>query len=348
MNGIIVTIIVLLLVGIAAYLSVNVLKPNEMGLRVFLGSPSDKSINSGLRLTFPFLQTIERYTKNQLAFKFITKSVITKRALVDGYTDPIESAEVNVYCSLYCYFDPKQLRKTIASAPGSNAKSLGPVLVPYTQDIVREIGGKVPWRVLNQDREQIAKYVSSGLIFKGNRPKICKEEVVHNRKKITLIGFDGSDDLSYPGKKDEITEESPFHQFGLTRITFVIDNIDFTDEDLAKAVSAPEKARLKAIETRLNADAEQYKKEKEGKGEAVARQAMIKVIKENPDLEMLRALEEMAKGTSNTILYQIPAAFEKKISDIMGGNNIGTMLKMMKPEDLKALIDMVKANLPTT
>lgn len=57
-----------------------------------------------------------------------------------------------------------------------------------------------------------------------------------------------------------------------------------------------------------------------GIAEADARGRMVDVIKNNPDLEFLRSLEEMAKGTSNTILYQIPVAFEDKVSKILGGN----------------------------
>ena len=64
---------------------------------------------------------------------------------------------------------------------------------------------------------------------------------------------------------------------------------------------------------------------KKGLATAKAREEMIKVIKDNKDLEALNALIEMAKGTSNTILYGLPAGLSDKMSSILGGN---------KPEDI--------------
>jgi regulator of protease activity HflC (stomatin/prohibitin superfamily) len=73
---------------------------------------------------------------------------------------------------------------------------------------------------------------------------------------------------------------------------------------------------------------------------ANARKLMIAAIKDNPDLEFLRSLEEMAKGTSNTILYQIPGAFEDRISNILGGNKVSDIAQLLKdPALLKALKD---------
>jgi regulator of protease activity HflC (stomatin/prohibitin superfamily) len=75
-----------------------------------------------------------------------------------------------------------------------------------------------------------------------------------------------------------------------------------------------------------------------GLASAEARKAMIAEIKGNPDLEYLRTLEEMAKGTSNTILYQIPGAFESKISNILGSNKMADLLPLLKDtEVMKAL-----------
>lgn len=79
-----------------------------------------------------------------------------------------------------------------------------------------------------------------------------------------------------------------------------------------------------------------------GLASANARKAMIAEIKNNPDLEYLRTLEEMAKGTSNTILYQIPGAFESKISNILGGNKLATLLPLLKdPEVMEALKEAI-------
>jgi len=77
---------------------------------------------------------------------------------------------------------------------------------------------------------------------------------------------------------------------------------------------------------------------KKGVAQAKARDEMIKVIKDNPDLEALRTLMEMAQGTSNTILYGLPSGMGDKISQILGGNKPEEILGFLKdPEILKVL-----------
>ena len=72
---------------------------------------------------------------------------------------------------------------------------------------------------------------------------------------------------------------------------------------------------------------------------------MIKVIKKEKDLEMLFTLRELAKGTSNTILYQLPAAFQSKMSEILGGNAPGDVFRMLSEENQQYLKEVIEESI---
>lgn len=99
---------------------------------------------------------------------------------------------------------------------------------------------------------------------------------------------------------------------------------------------------------RKEGDALAYNIEREGEALSKARKLMIAEIKDNPDLEYLRTLEQMAKGTSNTILYQIPKSFEEKVSTIMGGSKPEDFFSLLKDEKivnaLKEALEKLKNN----
>lgn len=96
-------------------------------------------------------------------------------------------------------------------------------------------------------------------------------------------------------------------------------------DGLAKA-EVKRKEGLDAVDiSKLQGAADAEIIESKGLALAKAREEMIKVIKDNKDLEALNALIEMAKGTSNTILYGLPSGLSDKMSGILGGN---------KPEDI--------------
>ena len=49
-----------------------------------------------------------------------------------------------------------------------------------------------------------------------------------------------------------------------------------------------------------------------------------------------------SQGTSNTILYQIPAAFENRIRDMLGGNSLGEAFRLLSPEDKAVVRDAIQ------
>ena len=109
-----------------------------------------------------------------------------------------------------------------------------------------------------------------------------------------------------------------------------------------------------AVKTVNDSEAAATKRINEGKAEAEviksvgianaeARALMISKIKDNPDLEYLRVLEEMTKGTSNTIIYQMPKAFENRVSNILGGNNPDDLFSFLKdPEIVKTVKEAIE------
>lgn len=322
--------------------SINVLQPNEMGKRVFLGKPGE-TVQPGLHITIWPLERIERYTKNILEFSFTVPSIMTKRGYVSGYGEPIETTEMDIECTVYAYFDENKLDDTIEKAPGKTAPAIGPALVPYVVDIVRTLAGRIPWRLVNQERRAFALNVLHRMVpITEDVPKIkpeIEQTEAEKRDELPIYFFD-ADEFETPLREDQL-KESPFVQFGLKDVAFAIEDINFTEEALQKAVSEPEKARLEGTAKVVAARAEKTKRQLEGEGSADARRKMIEAIKDTPELEYLSAFRDAAQGESNTILYQLPHAFESKFKNMLGGNHPSELLRMMNPQDREKLINEI-------
>lgn len=331
----------LVVVGFYVYKCVQIIQPNEMGVRVVLGEPKHDPplpliVGTNLYWTWWPFEWIVRYTKNVMQFNFVVESVMTERGKIDGHPAIIEPAEINISCVLYAYFDPENLHKTIEAAPGNTENDLGPVLVPYVIDVIRALGGRVPWRVINDQRHYTAEWILARLAG-GNFYEI-NEATEKLGAKDEYKRFSFKDDSRESLNQNVIEEVSPFLQFGLRGLSLAILDVNLHDPDLAAVYGDAEKARLKKHGIELEADAERYRLKEEGKGNAKAREKMIKAIKSNPDLEVLQALKEMAQGTSNTILYQIPAPFASRMQDLLGGNNPAEMLRNMTEGDKREFL----------
>lgn len=331
----IIVIIFVSVFGLVLFKSINILSPNEMGVRVKLGKPGN-TVDSGFHLALWPIEKIARYTKEIMEFKFAAPSIITRRGRIKGYKDPIETTEIDVICSFFCYFDINKLKITIEKAPGRTAKELGPVLVPFVQDIVRMLGARLPWRIINQERYYFIQNVQARIVPLPNGcPHILEED--EDEDGVFKYSFD-SETRECIFTSEDLKNDSPFVQFGLKDVSFAIEDINFVDDGMKTAISGPEKARVEGKATEISALAEKRKRTLEGQGDAAARREMIEVIKDHKDLEFLYALREMAQGTSNTILYQIPGAFENRFKDILGDNTkVAELLRMLSPEDQKAV-----------
>jgi regulator of protease activity HflC (stomatin/prohibitin superfamily) len=336
------------------YKCINVLKEDQIAIKITLGRPAEKGIDpskdGGVVWIFWPFQWLPRFTKNQLSFKFMVKTVATSKGKVKGFSGDIEPLEMDILCTIFAYFNADNLKKTIEKAPGRTAKSIGPKIVAYTRDSVRAIGGRIPWRLLNQERHEFSRWILARLVG-GIYPKIYNDsDGYYSFDSESIKGlnpnFNGDRDRAarmgcYIDPK-ELEKSSPFLQFGLNDVSFLVEDVNFSDSEMKNKIGEPEKARLGAEAIIRTAQAEKQKKILEGEGDASARRSMVEVIKDHPDLEVMYMLKEMAQGTSNTILYQMPQAFENRVRDILGGNTPAEFLKFLSDDEKKTLAEVFK------
>lgn len=356
---------VIIFITILAYIAIKsifVIKANQMGLRITMGIPGEP-VGSGPYIAIYPIQKIAIVPTELQSISFAANSVMTKRGRVKGYKDVIESAEVSVLFTLYYYFDKSELTTTVKKVSGFNEKDLAPELIPYVRDVLRTLIGRTPWRLINEERYKFAQCALGRIWPIGKEEKnyilekyeVTEDGVIiekNNSIKDDIKAGKGTSLFLYHFKrieygekcwiKEEHLQKSPYVQFGLEKVAIAIEDIDFTDPELKKAISAPELSRLKKDAQKLDTDANRYTLEEEGAGAATARKKMIEVIQGAPELEVLYTLKEMAQGTSNTILFQIPAAFESKIKDMLGGNDFGSMFKLLKPEQQKEIKNIIE------
>jgi len=341
---------------IAWFIFVKIIPVDRMGLRICLGRPMIKRkdeklviVDSGPRWQVWPIIKITTFPKEFMKFTFTVKSIMTKRGRVRGYDEIVEPAEIDINCTLLARFDQNRLDLAVQRAPGRDAKALGPFLVPYIRDIIRALGGRIPWRLINQERYHSTSWVVSRLVplLQGSpqiHPQPEEEIKLQEEKKIPTFYFKTTDEAGNACCRKftaEELKESPFIQFALTDVSLAIENVDITNKELQTAISEPEKERVKALAKQLAAEGEKTKREKEGEGDAHARKVMLEVIRDYPELEYLYSFREAAKGTSNTIFYQIPAAFEEKIRGITGGNELSQILAKLRPEQRKVVEETI-------
>ena len=188
-------VILLTVIVIIGFCTIRIVPTDEMGLKVFLGRPIIKRdsrgnliiADSGPRLQFwPFIKIVT-FTKEFMKFSFSVKSIMTKRGRVRGYDEIVEPAEIDISCTLLARFDRNRLDSAIQRAPGKNAKTLGPYLVPYVRDTIRALGGRVPWRLINQERYHATNWILGRIVpTEQGCPQIHPqpEEEIELQKKI--------------------------------------------------------------------------------------------------------------------------------------------------------------------
>lgn len=312
--------------------SANIIRANEIAVRLLFGRPVEKDIKSGLKWTMWPIEIMVRFTREIMEFHFMAKSIITRRGLLLGYDKPIEPADINLRCTLYAQFDETKLDQTIENSPGNNAESIGSFLVPYVTDAIRALGGRLPWRLINQERRYFADWVLARLIggkYHGIRDKDAKKciEFITEKKDGETFELTPEEDeqglitseekgrgvrLLHPEKLKSL---SPFVIIGLKNVSFALEDLNFTKKDLADSISKPEQARLEATATITTAEAERVKRSEEGQGDAEARGAMLAEINKHPELEAISAIKELGKGPSNFI-FPLPEAFVKTITEM--------------------------------
>lgn len=335
MTTLVTTIVVLIIIIAYISQSVRIVNEKQMAVITRLGKPIKKDKSGLVFVLWPIERIIFIPTVQQI-INFETTTIITKRGKMKGYDKVIESTEINLPLTLGYYFDYDKLFELIANSPGISEREIAESVVPYLDDITRTIVGKIPYRLINEEGKKITQIILSRCFpFTDNdiNYKIEKE----------LCGEVFTFSISKNDIKLSIAKlkNSPFVKFGLTGITLSSSNVDFSDAELQKSISNMEKSSIEATTKKIDADVEAYKIEKTGAAEAAARKAMIEVIAKEKDMETLLTLREIAKGTSNTILYQLPRVFETKVAELLGGNTPGEAMKMLTPETKTELRNVI-------
>jgi len=304
--------VIVVIIGLISRESFGVIRPNQKGIKVTLGIPAKKETKGWYFALWP-VQKMIKITKELMLFKFTVPSAITRRGKVDGQEKVVESAEVDIKCAIYAQFDEDHLSPIIQYAPGYNAKSLGPFLIPYAIDTVRAMAGRLPWRLINRERFKSATWVQARLI--GGKYFGINDDN-HNES----IKFKEPPQDSKIGEsiitRDEIKGKSPFAILRMKNVSFVIEDLIFSD-DMRKSITAAERANLDAEAKIIAAVAEKTKRAEEGQGDADARGSMLEKIKSTPELETLSTLKEIGKGPSNFI-FALPDVVQKVLAKIGG------------------------------
>lgn len=374
------------LIGLYAYKSTITINSNETGVLVRFGQVT-KTLDSGVHFCPYLIQFTEivRCRKTPIKLKIVVDSAITTNGVVKNYKEDgreIERTELNVSLTVTTYLSHNlnDLKKTLANSP-RDSKEAGQILADYVMDVIRSVASEMPWPLFNGSWVKLSKYVLSKIVPNYEYYKLVIEDE-DNDKKPNKYSF--SDTISVSESAAVMEGSNPFVQFGLdlSRTSITILNIDFSDATLKNSFNEPEIARIKGdadlVSTLVEAEkivkigkanseklideskaiAEKKKTEgaanaevikMEGKAKAEARRLMITEIKNNTDLEYLRTLEEMAKGTANTIIYQMPKAFEQKVSSILGGGKPEDFFSLLKDEEVmktlkEALEKLTKKN----
>lgn len=339
MNAIIIIIGVLfLLVAFWIFKCIVIVRENEIGVEVTLGKPNPKAKESGLYFVpWPFVVML-RYTTKRMSFRFKVSSIVSKKGWAKGHDGLIEPADIDIIGTFYCQFSKENIINAVQRLPGNNAKQNGPFLVPIVTGALRALAGQIPWRLTNQERFRFSQWIKArmeGGIYAGISGNGTKDDQyifntepknyliltqfnstgkceldVKDHNGVSLKGKSRkeiADSLGIDEEKVQIaTKPLEFINAGLENFSLEIEDVNFTNEELGKAISAPEKTRLEAEAKSLAAEGEKTKKIKEGEGDAAAREAMLNVIAKHPEFEALKTLADMAKGESNTIFYQQP------------------------------------------
>ncbi len=365
------------LVAIAAFLilpSIVTIKPNETGLLIRFGVIED-ILDAGIHFCFWLTSKVDRYEKTPLVFRFKLPSAMTKNGIVKGYKEDgaeIERTEIEVQFTLTTYFDRANLIKTAINAPGNTVSSLGPVIELYVLGVFRSIASEIPWPLFDGERIKVADYALSKIIPDHPYfPVECKPDAKNKYNVYRFTGNEPGDVQKFGDNATDMGRYNPLVQFGLdlARTTVEIQDVNFSDPRLREAFNSGEGARLKGVADMI-ADEVAAKKIREtgaanaqaskdqgiadahnlkvkGEANAEARKLMIAQIKDNPELEYLRALEEMAKGTSNTVVYEFPKVFSEKLSSVLGGSKSEDFSGLLKDPKVVAAIKEAIESLTT-
>ena len=325
-----VTLFVLLTLNLYALMSIKIIPPDEVGAVILLGKVVGADSGKVERPSGPvfvpwILAQLRKFPKNPIKISLEVNSILTKEGKAKAgrkekisVSDVQKSTMVQILCTVYVQFDRNNLLQAIENTPGP--ENFGPSLEPYTLGIVRALGSRLPYLLINQERFYFGQWVLARLV-----PRIPYHEIeILEKNGEPVIGFEEDTKKNKKDGLDGLTEDqlkdSPYVKFGLTNVVFALEDVNFEDEDLNTKINAAEKERIQVVVTKLAADASHYATIKQGEANAKARELMLKTIKDHANIEYIDALREMGKN-SKSILYQMPnleafAGKKPSLSDI--------------------------------
>jgi uncharacterized membrane protein YqiK len=257
------------------------IKENENGIVVTLGRPG-RMVTSGLIHLWWGFQKIRRFTTTLIELEIGETVIITKKDEFEGTN--YGSARITTKSAFY--FEWPDTEAALISAikivgNPEDKESLKDLFEEPIRDAQRAIGGSKTWKEITQSQKTFAQQITT---------ELCNEP------------------------------NDPINQAHLKNPKLVITEVELPS-GLADAITKPEIARLTRDATEVTAEGEKTKRTKEGEGNASARKALFEAIGNEPEnirKEVLLTLREMAQGTSNTILFQIPSQITDTLSEIFG------------------------------
>ena len=280
----------------------------HMGAIFFFGKRA-RIVGPGLHWTLVYVEKKNIVTRSQIMHDYAAGDVITKRGKIND--QEIGAAELKIDASIYYTWpdysedNGKNLFQALELAPFFEEEKLKEYLKPSFLGALRKIAGSITWIELNEERDD----------FEQNLINCLK------------------------GVGTGQTEPTAFERIGFSNIDVNIKDVELP-EGLKNGLINLEDSRLSNLAATHRAEAEKKVIQAKGEAQAETRKLMLEAIQEaGTEWEVLLTLREMAQGTSNTILYQIPGVFADKIATMLGGNAPGNLLTQIGGVDgLKKLI----------
>lgn len=318
----------LALITVYFILCLRIVKENQRGIKVLFGKPR-KTFTSGLRFIWWPFEKFVIYPTTQQEIEIKDVKLVTMAKKYEG--EKHGAAGITLDASVY-FFWPKDLFSPVVNGPDPQSpENIFNFFEETISDALRSVAGKMTWREVIQERKKLTEGICN----------ILKNGTVISDPKTN--------------SSDSFTQENPFQKSGITELYAVIKEINLPPA-LNEAITAPEIARLKADARESEGSGERRyltavgegkkaARAAEGKGEAAARKAIFDAIEAAGEKglakEALLSLREMAKGTSNTILFGLPPQLYEGLADAMGGKRPEELFKLLSKEQAEKLIELL-------
>ena len=277
-----------LLASVYSIFCLKNISPERKGIRVHLGTPevpeSDEVYSGGIYWRWLFLQKFYLYPTEATIINIPPQDVVTAsfRENTGGINKIYAEAKITIDAVIY-FFWPNTasgLCDAYRNAPHpDNLKKLHEFFKPYLASRVRKIAGNFSWLHVRVSSDDYENAMHNG-IAKDKRGAICKS--------------------------------------GIT--DFIVENEKVTlPEELEDSITAEQVSLLKKEAGKHDAELLKITKMAEGDAAAYSREKLLKAMKEYPAEAIKLMYEEMAKGPSSTIFFELPVEMKDMLNK---GSNV--------------------------